>query len=65
MAEEEAYPASVHDYSSDADELLAIDAAASEAPRGAVILSALSVAALLAGWLILYFFVFIPRGTVG
>lgn len=62
---EEAYPASVHDYANDAEELERIDAAASEAPKGALILSALSVAGLLVGWLILYVFVFIPRGTVG
>lgn len=62
---EESYPAQVHDYPSDAEELERIDAAASEAPRGAAVISAIAVAALLVGWLILYFFVFIPRGTVG
>jgi hypothetical protein len=36
-----------------------------ETPRGALYVSAISVALLLVGWLILYFFVFIPRGTVG
>ncbi len=62
---EESYPAIDHDYRSDAEELERIDAAATEAPRGAVTLSAMAVAGLLLGWLILYFFVFIPRGTVG
>ncbi len=61
----ESYPASAHDYSSEAEELERIDIAAQEAPRGALVISAIAVGALLAGWLILYFFVFIPRGTVG
>jgi hypothetical protein len=62
---EESYPATAHDFSSDAEELERIDAAGSEAPMGAAAISAVAVAALLVGWLILYFFVFIPRGTVG
>lgn len=62
---DESYPSRVHDYSSDEEELERIEAAAPETPRGAIALSALAVAALLAGWLILYFFIFIPRGTVG
>jgi hypothetical protein len=34
-------------------------------PRGALFLSAISVALLLAGWLAFYYLLFIPRGTVG
>ena len=34
-------------------------------PRGAIALSVLSVAAMLAMWLAFYFWVFLPRGTVG
>jgi hypothetical protein len=62
---DESYPSYAHDFASDAEELERIDAAASESPRGAVAISAIAVLALLIGWLILYFFVFIPRGTVG
>ena len=62
---DESYPAAAHDYPSDGEELGRIEAASNEAPRGAAVLSALSVAALLVGWLIVYFFIFIPRGTVG
>lgn len=62
---EPSYPAGAHDYGSDAEELERVDAAMAEAPRGAIAVSAISVVLLLIGWLILYFFVFIPRGTVG
>ena len=61
---EPSYPAEAHDYASDAEELGYVDAAMDEAPRGAIVISAIAVALLLVGWLILYF-VFIPRGTVG
>ena len=62
---EDAYPASAHDYSSNAEELERIDSAMADSPAGAIVVSAISVGLLLVGWLILYFFVFIPRGTVG
>jgi hypothetical protein len=35
-----------------------------EVPRGAFALAALTVGLVLAGWLIVYFFVFLPRGMV-
>jgi hypothetical protein len=34
-------------------------------PRGALFLSTISVALLLAGWLAFYYLLFIPRGPVG
>jgi hypothetical protein len=63
--EEPAYPADTHDYSSDAEELEGIDAAMGEAPRGALIVSGIAVALLIICWLIIYAFIFIPRGMVG
>ena len=36
-----------------------------DVPRGAFALAALAVGALLAGWLLIYFLVFLPRGMVG
>jgi hypothetical protein len=62
---EPSYPAGAHDYASDAEELNRLEAAMDETPRGAVIVSAVAVGLLLFGWLFLYFFVFLPRGTVG
>ena len=59
------YPAGTHDYASDAEELHRLEAAMDEAPRGAIIVSAVAVGLLLFGWLFIYFFVFLPRGTVG
>ena len=44
------------------DEVLAI---AAEGPRGAALVSAISVAVLLAIWIAFYFFIFVPRGSVG
>ena len=36
-----------------------------EGPRGALVVSAISVALLLLSWLAFYFLLFIPRGSVG
>ena len=36
-----------------------------KAPRGAMALAGAAVGLLLAAWLIIYFFVFLPRGMVG
>ncbi|MBT1510297.1 hypothetical protein KIP88_07255 [Bradyrhizobium sp. SRL28] len=44
------------------NEVLAI---AAKGPRGAALVAALSVAALLAIWIAFYFFIFVPRGDVG
>lgn len=62
---EESYPSASHDYSSDAEELERVNAALNDSPRGALIVSGVSVGLLLLCWLAIYFFVFIPRGTVG
>ena len=62
---EESYPAGVHDYALDADELERLEAAMDEAPRGALAVSGLAVGLLILSWLIIYIFVFLPRGTVG
>jgi hypothetical protein len=48
----------------------AIDEAAlaqvmSEAPKGAVALAGAAVALLIIGWVLIYLFVFVPRGVVG
>lgn len=34
-------------------------------PRGAFVISGIAVALLFIGWLAFYFFLFIPRGSVG
>jgi Cytochrome c oxidase subunit IIa family len=36
-----------------------------EVPKGALALAGLAVVLLLIGWFFVYFFIFIPRGTVG
>jgi len=38
---------------------------AAQGPRGAIVLGAVSVVFLLAIWLAFYFFIFLPRGTIG
>jgi hypothetical protein len=60
-----AYPTTGHDYQSEADELERLERALDSGPRGAIAVSGIAVALLMFGWLFLYFFVFIPRGTVG
>ena len=62
---EPAYPATVHDYASDAEELERLEQAMSGGPRGAVAVSGLAVGLLMFCWLIIYVFVFLPRGTIG
>jgi hypothetical protein len=44
------------------DEVLAI---AAQGPRGAALLAGISVALLLAIWIAFFFFIFVPRGSVG
>jgi hypothetical protein len=34
-------------------------------PRGAIMVSGIAVGLLLLCWLFIYFFIFLPRGTVG
>ena len=36
-----------------------------DVPNGALVLASTTVALLLIAWLIVYFFAFLPRGTVG
>lgn len=48
----------------DADET-SVEQIVARGPRGAIALSVLSVAAMLAMWLAFYFWVFLPRGTIG
>jgi hypothetical protein len=44
------------------EEVLAI---AAKGPRGAALVSGISVSILLAIWIAFYFFIFVPRGQVG
>jgi hypothetical protein len=60
-----AYPVARHDHASDAEELASLEKAMGEGPRGAVAVSAIAVTLLILSWLAIYFFVFLPRGTVG
>lgn len=62
---EQAYPRTRHDYGADADELERLEAAMDKTPNGAVIVSGIAVGLLLLCWLLIYFFVFLPRGTIG
>ena len=62
---EPSYPASTHDYSSDAEEAEGLEAALQCGPRGALAVSGIAVALLMIGWLGLYFIVFLSRGPVG
>jgi hypothetical protein len=59
------YPASRHDYASDAEELERVEAAMHVAPRGALAVSGIAVALLLLGWFFVYLLIFLPRGPVG
>ena len=43
----------------------AIDAALKQTPRGAFALAGITVGLLMAAWVAIYFFVFLPRGSVG
>lgn len=42
-----------------------LDAAMEQVPKGALALSAGAVFLLLCGWFFVYFFIFVPRGSVG
>jgi hypothetical protein len=49
-------------------ELIASETAAEclkHGPRGALVLASVSVGLLFIGWLAFYFFLFIPRGSIG
>lgn len=47
------------------DDETSVEQIVARGPRGAIALSVLSVAAMLAMWLAFYFWVFLPRGTIG
>jgi hypothetical protein len=42
-----------------------LDAVMSVVPRGALALASIAILLLLLGWFFVYFFIFIPRGSVG
>ena len=50
---------------SDPIEEAALDRVMREVPRGALALSGLTVGLLLLAWLLIYAYVFLPRGMVG
>lgn len=60
-----AYPVTRHDYADDAEELQRLEDAMMGSPSGAAVVSLIAVGLLMLGWLAIYFFVFLPRGTVG
>ncbi len=62
---EPSYPAGPHDYASNVEELQRLESAMDVAPQGALVVSSIAVGLLLLCWLLIYFFVFIPRGTIG
>ena len=43
----------------------ALEAALRQTPRGAFALAGVTVALLMAAWLAIYLFVFLPRGSIG
>ena len=62
---EPAYPLTRHDHGSDAEEIERLEAAMNDGPRGALAVSAIAVGLLILCWLGIYFFIFLPRGTIG
>ena len=62
---EPAYPRSRHDHGDDGEELRRLEAAMDDSPRGAILVSGIAVGLLLLCWLAVYFFIFLPRGTIG
>ena len=46
----------------DAEEAVA---ALKHGPRGALLISSIAVALLFIGWMVFYFFLFLPRGPIG
>jgi hypothetical protein len=59
------FESGAHDYSSDAEELRRLEAAMERAPQGAMVVSGIAVGLLIICWLLIYTFVFLPRGPVG
>ncbi len=62
---EPAYPTTAHDYANQDEELERLDQAMRPGPIGAITVSGIAVGLLLLGWFFVYFFIFLPRGTVG
>jgi hypothetical protein len=62
---EPSYPSGSHDYASDAEERRALEAAMDGTPQGALVVSGIAVGLLMLGELLVYFFIFLPRGMVG
>lgn len=62
---ETSYPAGPHDYADADEEIARLEAAMDFTPRGALVVSGVAVGLLMLAWLIIYAFVFLPRGTVG
>ena len=54
-----------HDYSNDAEELRRLETAMERVPQGALVVSGIAVGLLIVCWLLIYTFVFLPRGPVG
>jgi hypothetical protein len=50
---------------SEQDEEVAADPRLERVPEGAMALAGIAVGLLLLAWLLIYFFVFLPRGSVG
>ena len=48
-----------------ADDEAALKAAMAEVPKGTIAVAGTAVALLLIGWFLIYFLVFLPRGSVG
>jgi hypothetical protein len=49
----------------EADEANEMEAALTQVPRGALALAGTAVGLLMLAWLLIYLFVFLPRGQVG
>jgi hypothetical protein len=62
---EPSYPPGLHDHASDAEEFQRLEDAMDSAPRGAAVVAGIAVGLLILCWLLIYTFVFLPRGTVG
>jgi hypothetical protein len=56
---------SLRDQGEDAIDEAALAQVMSEVPKGAVALAGAAVALLIVGWVLIYLFVFVPRGVVG
>jgi hypothetical protein len=60
-----AFSDDLDDDEDEAEELRRLEAAMVETPRGAIVVSGIATGLLILSWLLVYTFVFLPRGTVG